>query len=158
MKTSVKLQEPISYMTLWLIIAAVLVALVIFMQVFFRIKLRGRLGKSKKIKIKKPKPKTLIEIKTAYLGKLAQIEYNLRSSSISTKEAYQKMSLCIRGFVYEATGIPVEKYTLTEIKEVGIPVLTQLVSEYYEPEFAMATYADVNQSILKTRKVLESWS
>ena len=148
MKTSVKLQEPISYMTLWLIIAAVLVALVIFMQVFFRIKLRGRLGKSKKIKIKKPKPKTLIE----------QIEYNLRSSSISTKEAYQKMSLCIRGFVYEATGIPVEKYTLTEIKEVGIPVLTQLVSEYYEPEFAMATYADVNQSILKTRKVLESWS
>ena len=158
MKTSVKLQEPISYMTLWLIIAAVLVALVIFMQVFFRIKLRGRLGKSKKIKIKKPKPKTLIEIKTADLGQLAQIEYNLRSSSISTKEAYQKMSLCIRGFVYEATGIPVEKYTLTEIKEVGIPVLTQLVSEYYEPEFAMATYADVNQSILKTRKVLESWS
>ena len=84
-------------------------------------------------------------------------EADLRSGKISIRQAYQNMSSCIRGFIFEATGIPVEKYTLSEIRKVNIPALTQLVEEYYEPEFARFTYADVNQSIYKTRKVLELW-
>ena len=38
-----------------------------------------------------------------------------------------------------------------------MPVLTQLVTEYYEPEFARETYSDIYQSINKTRKVLQLW-
>ena len=128
MRISVELEDPISYMIIWLILGILFVAAVLFLQIFFRKKFGDKLKRPKKIKIKKPKPKTM-----------------------------QEISVCIRGFIFEATGIPVEKYTLSEIRKVNIPALTQLVEEYYEPEFARFTYADVNQSLYKTRKVLELW-
>jgi hypothetical protein len=157
MKTSVELQDTFSYMPIWLILVLVLVAGVIFMQIFFRIKFGDKLKRPKKIRVKKVPPKTLAEIRLKYLGEMNMIEDDLRGRRISIRKAYNRMSTCIRGFVFEATGIPVDKYTLAEIKQVGIPALTQLVAEYYEPEFARFTYADINQSMYKTRKVLELW-
>ena len=158
MITSVELQKPFSYMLIWLIMAIIFIAAVIFLQIFFRKKFGDKLKRPKKIKIKKPKPKTLLEIKTKYMGQLDIIEDDLRTRKISIRQAYNQMSKCIREFVFEATGIPVDKYSLLEIRSVGIPALTQLVSEYYEPEFARFTYADINQSIFKTRKVMQLWS
>ena len=157
MRISVELEDPISYMIIWLILGILFVAAVLFLQRFFRKKFGDKLKRPKKIKIKKPKPKTMQEIRSNYLGKLGAIEGRLRGGQISIRQAYQEMSVCIRGFIFEATGIPVEKYTLSEIRKVNIPALTQLVEEYYEPEFARFTYADVNQSLYKTRKVLELW-
>ena len=157
MKTSVELQDTFSYMPIWLILAILLLAAVIFVQVFFRVRFGDRLKRPKKIKIKKPSPKTLMQIKQTYMGEMNRIEGELRSGRITIRKAYNDMSKCIRNFVFEATGIPVDKYTLAEIKKVNIPALTQLVSEYYEPEFARFTYADINQSIYKTRKVLDLW-
>ena len=157
MRISVDLEDPISYMLIWLLLGLVFIAAVIFLQIYFRKKFGDALKRPKKIKIRKPKPKTMQEIRMNYLGKLGGIEADLRSGKISIRQAYQNMSSCIRGFIFEATGIPVEKYTLSEIRKVNIPALTQLVEEYYEPEFARFTYADVNQSIYKTRKVLELW-
>ena len=157
MKTSVELQDTFSYMAIWIILALVLLAAVIFLQIFFRKKFGDRLKKPKKIKLKKAKGKSLAEIKYKYLGEMGKIENELRSGRITIRKAYNMMSTCIRGFVFEATGIPVDKYTLSEIRQVGIPALTQLVEEYYEPEFARFTYADINQSLFKTKKVLELW-
>ncbi len=157
MKISVDLEDPISYMLIWLILGIVFLAAAIFLQIYFRKKFGDKLKRPKKIKIKKPKPKTLQEIRSSYMSKLGNIEAQLRGGRISIRQAYQDMSSCIRGFIFEATGIPVEKYTLSEIRQVNIPALTQLVEEYYEPEFARFTYADVNKSLYKTRKVLELW-
>ena len=157
MRTSVELQDTFSYSIIWIILALLLLAAVIFLQVFFRKKFGDRLKRPKKIKVKKAKGKNLAEIRYRYLGEMSRIEGELRSGKITIRKAYSSMSTCIRGFVYEATGIPVDKYTLAEIRQVGIPALTQLVEEYYEPEFARFTYADINQSLYKTRKVLELW-
>ena len=65
--------------------------------------------------------------------------------------------MTIRMFVYEVTGIKVQKYTLTEIRRVNIPQLTNLVREYYEPEFAREARADVKTSLYRTRMLIESW-
>lgn len=157
MITSVELQEPISYMNIWLIIAIVLLVLVILTQIFFRLVFKGRLKKPKKIKVVTPKPKTLIEIKNKYLGKLYVIENDVRGGHLTVREGYQRISGCIRDFVFEATKIPVDKYSLSEIKKVGMPALTQLVTEYYEPEFARDSYSNIVQSINNTRRVLQTW-
>lgn len=157
MITSVELEKPLSYMIIWIILAVLAIAFLIFLQIFFRKKFGDRLKRPKKIKVKKPKPKTLMEIKLNYIGQLDQLTNRLNARQVTIREAYQEMSKIIRGFAFEATGIPVDKYSLAEIRKVGIPALTQLVAEYYEPEFARFTYVNVNQSIHKTRKVLELW-
>ena len=110
MKVSVELQEPNSYMSLWMIIAVALVLIIIAAQIVFRVLFKGRLRKPKKPKIKKVPPKTLQEIKSKYLGVLYNIEMSSRSGQLTVRESYQRLSGCIRDFVFEATGIPVDKY------------------------------------------------
>ena len=157
MKTSVELQDPFSYMIIWIILAVVLIAGVIFCQYYFRKKLGDRLKKEKKIKIKKIAEKTLEGLKRKYIGEIVYIESDLMNNKISVRQAYQKLSLTIRMFVFEVTGIKVQKYTLTEIRRVNIPQLTNLVREYYEPEFAREARADVKTSLYRTRMLIESW-
>ena len=50
-----------------------------------------------------------------------------------------------------------EDYSLSEIRTLNMPALTQLVAEYYEPEFAEYSMANIKQSIFKTRRVIETW-
>ena len=49
------------------------------------------------------------------------------------------------------------KYSLSEIKQTELSALSDLIEEYYEPEFARETRTDARQSILKTRMLIEGW-
>ncbi len=157
METTVELQAPFQYMIIWPILAVIMLAAAIFLQVYFRKKLGDRLKKEKQIRLKKISEATLEGKKKKYIGELVYIERDLMNRRITVRQAYQKMSLCIRMFVRDVTGINVERYTLTEIRAVNIPQLTNLVKEYYEPEFARETRIDARQSILKTRMLIEGW-
>ena len=54
MRISVELEDPISYMIIWLILGILFVAAVLFLQIFFRKKFGDKLKRPKKIKIKNP--------------------------------------------------------------------------------------------------------
>ncbi len=157
MKTSVELQDPFSYMIIWIILAVIILGAFVFTQVYFRKKLKEELKKAKKIRLKKLSEATLEGKKRKYMTELMYIETDLRNGKIDKREAYQKMSKCIRMFVHDVTGINVQKYSLMEIKRVNIPQLTQLVREYYEPEFALRSSADAATSIYRTRNTISSW-
>ena len=118
MKTSVELQDPFSYMIIWIILAVLFIAAVIFAQLYFRKVLGDRLKKPRTPKLKKVPPATLDNIKRKYLGELTYIESDLVNNRITIREAYHKLSKNIRMFVFEVTGIKVQKYTLTEIRRV----------------------------------------
>ncbi len=157
MKTSVELQDPFSYMIIWLILAVIILAAFIFSQVYFRKKLGDQIRAAKKIKLKKIRESTLEGKKSKYMTELMYIEMDLMNNKIDKRKAYQKMSNCIRMFVHDVTGINVQKFTLSEIRRVNIPQLTQLVREYYEPEFALSSKADAATSIYRTRMMISSW-
>ena len=157
MKTSVELQGPFMYMIIWVIFAVIFIAAVVAAQIILRKKLGDRLKREKQIRIKKIAESTLEGKKKKYIGELICIESDLMKNRITIRAAYQKMSKCIRGFVREVTGLNVDKYSLSEIKSVGIPDITRLVSEYYEPEFARESRTDVRGSIMRTRQTIEGW-
>ena len=159
MVTSVDLQDPMSYYLFWLILALAAVAVVIFVQVFFRIYLKDALRrkKNKKPKVKKASKKPLPVLKWEYLQKLEYLERRVGSGGVSMRGGYQDLSGLIRDFVHDATGIKVQNYSLREIQKVGIPGLTALVQEYYEPEFARQSMADIRASMFRTRKAIELW-
>lgn len=97
-------------------------------------------------------------IKGRYISELSRIENELIRSRMSVREAYQRMSECIRGFVFDVTGIRVQNYTLQDIQELNIPILSELIVEYYAPEFAQRSKGNVNDSINKTKWVIERWN
>ena len=104
-----------------------------------------------------PPPVAIDVLKTKYLNLLRKLEAQFSDGSIDLRTAYQKMSLIIRNFVFEATGIKVQNYTLDDIRAAKLTSLEALVEEYYSPEFARMSEGDFYASMNKTGKVIEQW-
>ncbi len=102
--------------------------------------------------------KDLNEIKNRYLYNLYLISEKLSKDSINSRVAYQRLSKTIRNFIYETTNIRVQNYTLKEIELLNMPILYELVKEYYNPEFCIISKGNITNSINKTRMVIERWN
>lgn len=151
MKTSVNLQGPFSY-ALWpIIVVGALLLLCIGILIFPKLK---SLFKPRKV----PAPEKVIEIKNKFLMELSGIEVDLVNNRISTRDAYKKMSVCIRAFVFEVTGIEVLSYTLQDIQRLKMPLLEELIEEFYAPEFAVKSIGDSMASLKKTKRAIERWN
>ena len=158
MQTSVKLQDPFSYSIYpVLIILVLLVLLTVYIIIKYRRK--NKIPKNiEETKIKEIDEKDIIKIKEKYLKKLQTVEEKLNSNKISVRHAYQMLSAIIRYFVFEVTNIKVQNYILREIEKLKMPALTELIEEYYAPEFAEYSLGNIKASIEKTRKVIEKWN
>ena len=110
--------------------------------------------------VKTPPRRELLEIKKQYIFSLQTLLKKYDSGNMGKRDAYQKMSLLIRGFVHEATGINVENHTKLEIRGCGLKNLDMLMEEYYIPEFAedeKARNNDFKASCNKTLGVIKAW-
>ncbi len=154
MKTTVNLQDLLSYSMLPIYIAAGVIVLLVLCLVIIHIVRRPKKTRDNNIFV----PRSIAAIKKKYLSRLAKLMESVESNSIEIRIAYQKLSKIIRMFIYEATGIKVQNYTLAEIREQNMTVLAELVEEYYPPEFAKMSVGNIVESLAKTKKVIEEWN
>lgn len=159
METSVSLQEPFSYAIWPLIVLGVLIGTYLLYLIIYKI---IKSTKGKKVKeVPKLKLKTAEEIaalKKKYIKELDKIETDLSKKKITVRAAYHRMSICIRQFVYGVTDIKVQNYTLNDIRGLNMPVLEELITEYYAPEFSRKSVGDAGASIEKTKRAIEKWN
>ena len=158
MKTSVTLQEPFSYAVLPIFFIGILISCYgIYLIVSFLRKKPPEQKPVRKATIKPNSATDIQKIKHKYLAELEHINQKLCSGHITTREAYQNMSLCIRHFVHEVTGIQVQNYTLQDIKNLHMPNLEALITEYYASEFPPNSFGDSTASLEKTKRAIELW-
>lgn len=150
MQIPTELKPMFSYSILEIIVTIIIIIVLLFIK-------KHNSKKEIKPNIIIPAYKDLISIKKNYLLKLKELTNNLNSNNISSRKAYQHLSSLIRNFIYETTNIKVQNYTLKEIEMIGIPILYELVNEYYDPEFAKISKGNISSSINKTRMVIEKW-
>jgi len=156
MRTSVKLQELFTYSVLPLIITlAFIIAITIYL-IYSRKKVKKTIKKVKTIPERNIK--NIPIIKNKYLDQLDSIEYKYNNNLIELRKAYQLISESIRMFVFEITDITTQNYSLSEIEKLSIPHLYELIKEYYEPEFASKSVGDFQDSINKSRRVINEWN
>jgi len=156
MRTSVKLQELFTYSVLPLIITlAFIIAITIYL-IYSRKKVKKTIKKVKTIPERNIK--NIPVIKNKYLDQLDSIEYKYNNNLIELRKAYQLISESIRMFVFEITDITTQNYSLSEIEKLSIPHLYELIKEYYEPEFASKSVGDFQDSINKSRRVINEWN
>ena len=156
METTVKLQELYAYSILPISIIAILVIAITIYILIEKIKKKNEIVKIVDVKI--VEPKNIKSIQNKYLKRLDNLRKKLELNRITTRVAYQGLSTLIRYFIYEVTDIKVQNYTLSEIETLNMPFLTELIQEYYAPEFAKQSIGDIKQAIEKTRKVVEKWN
>lgn len=155
MQTSVSLQDPLSYSwTPVLLIGAVILATIIL---YLILDMRDKKGKVND-EPKAAPPKDYPKIKNRYRHELDVLEQRMDNNSIEVREAYQKLSELVRGFVFEMTGIKTQNFTLTEIEKLNFPRLAEQIREYYKPEFEPESEGDMRNSLEKARGIIESWN
>ncbi len=156
MQTSINLQEPFTYS----IIPLVFLVIIIMILIYFLLKNRKIVTVEKEIvkEIPEKNIKNIPVIKNKYLKQLDKINKEFKENLITLREAYQSISEVIRLFVFEVTDITTQNYTLTEIKKLDLPVIYELIEEYYEPEFASKSIGDFDASINKTRRIINEWN
>lgn len=153
MEVQTELRPMFSYSILILISAFIIT--VGFAILIKKIKFKPKKNNIYQVKI--PIYKNVINIKRKYLNKLDKLYNDLNNNNISSRKAYQELSKIIRNFIFETTDIEVHNYTLNEIKMINMPILYELVKEYYDPEFAKISKGNIALSINKTRMVIERW-
>ena len=157
MQTSIKLQSLYNYSNIPLVIFGFLV---IILTAYFILKVK----KNKKTKIIKTEKKSeeniknILAKKEKYLKQLDKIDNKYKNKKIVLRKAYQQISATIRLFVFEVTNIKTQNYSLSEIKELNMPALYELIEEFYEPEFASRSEGDFEASINSARRVIEEWN
>ena len=100
----------------------------------------------------------ILQIKKEYISQLIKIQEGYDNGQLAMRDTYQRISASIREFVFKVTDIEVHNYTLTDIKRLNMPVLAELVEEYYRPEFEKESLGDVKNSIEKTQRAIERWN
>ena len=150
MQVSTDLKPMFSYSFIPILIIVILIIIIFIIN-------KIRINKTQK-KIVIPSKININEIKQKYLIKINDLINNLKSNKITSRKAYQNLSQIIRNFVYEATNIKVQNYTLSDIKKLKLPALSNLIEEYYDPEFSKISKGNILSSIEKTRKEIEKWS
>ena len=154
MQIDVNLKAPFSYS--WI---PIIILLVVLLLPFLYLLLK-KLGvfNLKKNNILNFTAKDINSIKYKYLSKLNDLEKSLNDKKITSRKAYQELSMLIRLFVYELTGLEVQSCTLKDIKKLNIPVLYELIKEYYDPEFSKISKGNIKASIEKTKEVISRWN
>ena len=117
-----------------------------------------KLGKKEKREIVLYESQNLNAIKNNYLQKINVLTNKVNSGKITNRKAYQTLSNIIRNFIYETTNIRVQNYTLKEIENLNMPILYELIKEYYNPEFSKNIKGNILSSIEKTEKVIHKWN
>ena len=163
MQTSVEVQDPFSY-ALWPIIVMVVVfvagvtALVLFY--YFKV-LKKPARKVPKIKEAPPvvvKKRNPMEIRLDYLSRIDVVQRKYENNQIDARIAHQELSAIVRLFVNEMTGINIQTFSLSELKSTRFVSVTNLIEEFYAPEFALRADKDTRNSIEDARKVIQAWN
>jgi len=154
MQDFTELQPPFSYSIYPIILVIILLVL---LTIYFFMS-RNKKEYKALPEVKEINLKDLNVIKRKYLKQLEQVSTKVDNNAISTRIAYQKISIIVRSFVYEVTNIKVSHYTLRDIKKLNMPILYELIEEYYAPEFSKHSSGDIKDSLEKTRKVIERWN
>jgi len=103
---------------------------------------------------------SLSPVQEKYIGELKVLENKCDNKGFVIKEGYQTLSILFRNFVQEYTGMEVTNKTLSELKLINCPIIAELVSMYYEPEFARESFdeKDLKNAIKETRKAIKGWN
>ena len=155
---TVPLQDLFSYKLIWLIagLSLIAVAALVF-TFFFRRWLKLKQAAEQGLTVKKPSPIAVPVARIKYTRQLKRLEKGLAEGALEERVAFQELSRIIRMFTHEVTRIDVQNYSFSEISAQNIPQLTELVREYYEPEFAKNADCDILASLNKTGQVISLW-
>ncbi|MCQ2532211.1 MAG: hypothetical protein MJ093_05845 [Saccharofermentans sp.] len=116
----------------------------------------------KKVKVVPPKPVVIDKekLRKHCLVQISTIERKHSEGKISSRSAFIMVSAAVREFISAVSSNNVSALTLKEITDLNMPALSDLIEQFYHPEFAFddATEDEMAKAFVDARKVVTEWN
>lgn len=97
------------------------------------------------------------EVRARYLGRVDDVEGRYRAGALSTRRAHAELSVVVRDYVAEATGVRADRMTLSELRRTQLYGTTHTVEQFYPIVFGSREYRGVAQGANAARSVITTW-
>ncbi|AJT41111.1 hypothetical protein [Psychromicrobium lacuslunae] len=145
---------PLDYAALWLVLGIVLLVLIAawYFSAFYTTRERPEVGS-----IPLP-PRKLLSLRQRYLSQIDHVAAQHHAGQLSARNAHQKLSILVRAFAQELTGVKTERMTLSELRAAGLPVVGNAVELFYPAEFGVQDAQSLGHSVDIARELVARWS
>lgn len=104
-----------------------------------------------------PVPIDVRSVKQKYLGLIDEVALEHAEGELEPRALAQRLSLVLRFFAHESTGVVAEVMTLRDLQEADLPTVRGAVEQYYPSSFRRAAKHDPDAAIAAARQVVATW-
>jgi hypothetical protein len=97
-------------------------------------------------------------VRAKYEALIDEVEAESRAHRLSERAVHARLSLLLRFFVFEASGVDAHVMTLADLRSERLPAVTSAVEQYYPPAFQKEQPGDPSAAARTAREVVHSWS
>ena len=156
-----ELLAPAQYDVLWLIIAiglVVIAGLFYSLMFFFTKKMRPEDDVTPLAKMALGAERLSL-IKNKYVEEIKEIEQQHLAGDLSSRKAFQKLSICLRNFTHEYSNSGAFSMTLSDLEQQQAPqLLVEKIRNYYPLAFQEAERTgNVQLAVQDALKVVQLW-
>lgn len=145
--------DPVGYSGTWLLVALALVALVALYYAWAW-RSGGEVHEPYQRVARGPGPRE------RSLHELQRLEAAVKGGTVPVRTGFQQLSLAVRSFTEDTTGVPARAMTLEELRAAADPRVAEAIAEMYPPEFAPETAGadEFARSLARARELVSSWT
>lgn len=146
----------VGYSPFWLVLGLAILAALAAFTVFVVLFTSGR-----RERVADPVPATppvdLVALQQDAFDEVAQIEAEAKRGSLDSRSAHERLSAVVREYIANATGIPADRMTLSDLQRTELTGTTRAVAQFYPGVFNAEAEQDLAKSIRLAREVLSGW-
>lgn len=147
---------PLQYSPLWLWAGIGLLALVLAWYVFVFLSTRTRPAAAAPPRF--TPPSDINGLKEAYLLRIDAVEADAAAGRLTSRASHQELSLLVRKFARDVTGIDAPRMTLAELDSHPLPAAANAVGRLYPGEFGAEPLPPLARSAEAARQAVRSWN
>lgn len=105
----------------------------------------------------------LARLRRDYLQRIDAVDREAAAGTRSGRSSHQELSLLIRSFVRDASGVDATRMTLAELRAVGpaahgVPAAAEAIAALYPAAFSAGPASGVPDAARAAREVVSSWN
>jgi hypothetical protein len=103
-------------------------------------------------------PSDLTALKEAYLQRIDAVSADASAGVLTARESHRELSLLVRKFARDVTGVDAPRMTLAELRRHPLPAAAEAVARIYPGEFGLEPLPRVSESAETARRAVWQWN
>jgi hypothetical protein len=97
-------------------------------------------------------------LKAAYLQRIHDVDREAAAGNLEARAAHQQISMLLRGFVRDATGVDATRMTHQDLLRHPLPAAADAVAALYPAEFGPGPLPSVGASAARASAAVRAWN